>query len=327
VQKKYICNGGRKMTIGSFLKFVEIQTKVASVIPFILGSLYAFYRYESFKLSNFIVMFISLICFDMATTAINNYIDFKKAIKKQGFGYEHHNAMVKDGIRENTAVGIIFTLLIIASFFGVLLTIKTSLVVLLIGIISFGIGIFYTFGPIPISRMPLGEAFSGFFMGFIILFLSIFIHVYDKNIAYLTYTNNILSLSVNILEMLRIFLLSIPTIGAIANIMLANNTCDLEEDIVNQRFTLVYYIGKNNSLKLFAFLYYIGYAAIIASVALRIAPPVLLLVLLTLVPVYNNIKKFTGNPVKSQTFILSVKSMVVMNIAQILAIAVAIALK
>lgn len=309
------------MTLGSFLKFVEIQTKVASVIPFIIGTLYALFRYGSFKLSNFAIMFISLICFDMATTAINNYIDFKKAIKKQGFGYEHHNAMVKHGIKERTALGIIFTLLSIAAIFGIVLTIRTNFVVLLIGMVSFGIGIFYTFGPIPISRMPLGEAFSGFFMGFIILFLAVFIHVYDKNIAYLTYINNILSLNLNVLEILRIFLISIPTVGGIANIMLANNICDVEDDIVNQRFTLVYYIGKQNSIKLFAFLYYIGYAAIIASVIFEIAPLALLLVLLTIIPAYKNIRTFSANPVKNETFVLAVKNMVLMNAAQILVLA------
>ncbi|MCM0647917.1 1,4-dihydroxy-2-naphthoate polyprenyltransferase [Clostridium swellfunianum] len=315
------------MTLISFLKFVEIQTKVASVIPFAIGTLYAVYRYGSFKSSNFIIMFISLICFDMATTAINNYIDFKKAIKKEGFGYEHHNAMVKHGIREKTALGIIFTLITVASTLGLILTVRTSTVVLLIGMLSFAVGIFYTFGPLPISRMPLGEAFSGFFMGFIILFLAIFIHVYDKNIASLTYSYDILSLNINILEIFRIFLISIPTVGAIANIMLANNTCDLEDDIANQRFTLVYYIGKKNSLKLFAFLYYIGYAAIIAAVILRIAPLTLLLALLTLIPVYKNIKTFRSKPVKAETFILSVKNMVLMNVGQVIALAIALVFK
>jgi 1,4-dihydroxy-2-naphthoate polyprenyltransferase len=193
--------------------------------------------------------------------------------------------------------------------------------------VSFGIGIFYTFGPIPISRMPLGEAFSGFFMGFVILFLAIFIHIFDKNIAYLTYMNNILSFNVNILEVLRIFLISIPTIGAIANIMLANNICDVEEDIVNQRFTLVYYIGKKKALKLFAFLYYIGYAAIIVATAFRIAPISLLLVLLTFIPLYKNIKTFSADPVKSRTFVLAVKNMIIMNATQIVVLAVTVALK
>jgi 1,4-dihydroxy-2-naphthoate octaprenyltransferase len=317
----------KKMTISSFLKFVEIQTKVASVIPFILGTLYSVYKYDSFKLDNFIIMFISLITFDMATTAINNYIDFKKAVKKQGYGYEHHNAMVKDGIKEKTAVGIIYTLISIAAVMGLILTLKTSPVVLLFGMLSFAIGIFYTFGPIPISRMPLGEAFSGFFMGFVILFLAIFIHVYDKNIVYLTYINNILSFNINILEVFSIFLISIPTIGGIANIMLANNICDIDDDIVNQRFTLVYYIGKQNALRLFAVLYFIGYAAIIASVALKIAPAMLLLVLLTLIPIYKNIKVFSAKPVKAVNFILAVKNFVLMNVMQIIALIIAIVFK
>ncbi|MGE5633160.1 MAG: hypothetical protein ACM3TR_19000 [Caulobacteraceae bacterium] len=82
------------MTLVSFLKLVEIQTKVASVIPFLLGTFYALYRFNRFNLSNFIIMFVSLICFDMATTAINNYIDYKKAHKIHGYNYESHNAIV-----------------------------------------------------------------------------------------------------------------------------------------------------------------------------------------------------------------------------------------
>lgn len=308
------------MTIKSFLKYVEIQTKVASVIPFILGTLFALYRYNSFNLLNFIIMFISLITFDMATTAINNYIDFKKAYKKQGYGYEFHNAIVRDGIKEKTAVTIIYILLTIASVFGIILTIKTNIVVLLIGMFSFAVGIFYTFGPLPISRMPLGEAFSGFFMGFIITFLAIFIHVYDKNIVLLIYANNILSLNINMPEIFYIFLVSIPAVCTIANIMLANNICDFEDDIENKRFTLPYYIGKNNALKLFASLYYIGFIDIIALTALRIEPVWSLFILIVFIPIYKNIKLFQASPSKRETFVVSVKNHVIMNLAHILMI-------
>jgi 1,4-dihydroxy-2-naphthoate octaprenyltransferase len=273
--------GDIKMTLSSFLKFVEIRTKVASVIPFTLGTLYALYRYHSFNSVNFLIMFVSLISFDMATTAINNYMDFKKANKKQGYGYEVHNAMARDGIKEETAKRVIFTLVGIASVLGIILTLRTSLVVLLIGAVSFAVGIFYTFGPLPISRMPLGEAFSGFFMGFVILFLSMYIHIYDKVIVYITYFHNILSLNINVLEVLSIFLISIPTLCTIANIMLANNICDIEEDIVNKRFTLPYYIGRKNALNLFAVLNYISYADILLLVVLRIAPPAVILVIFT----------------------------------------------
>ena len=39
--------------------------------------------------------------------------------------------------------------------------------------------------------------------------------------------------------------------SGIANIMLANNICDVEEDIINNRFTLPYYLGKKNAFNLF----------------------------------------------------------------------------
>ncbi len=50
------------------------------------------------------------------------------------------------------------------------------------------------------------------------------------------------------IEFIVICLVSIPMIVGIANIMLANNICDLEEDIANKRHTLPYYIGKKNAI-------------------------------------------------------------------------------
>lgn len=69
------------MNIKSFLRFVELPTKVASMIPFLMGTLYALYRFEDFYVLRFGLMFVSLLSFDMATTAINNYYDFKKLPK------------------------------------------------------------------------------------------------------------------------------------------------------------------------------------------------------------------------------------------------------
>lgn len=195
------------MTLKSFLLYVEIQTKVASVIPFILGTLYSLYRYESFSRENFIIMFISLISFDMATTAINNFFDYKKATKntEQHWNIKKVSSSIipRYGFKETTAVAIIFILVSIAIIFGILLTLNTNIVVLLIGMICFVAGILYTFGPIPISRMPLGEIFSGMFMGFVITFLSIYIQ--NQSIITLALAGSMLSLSVNIKEIFYIF--------------------------------------------------------------------------------------------------------------------------
>lgn len=302
------------MSIGNFLKLVEIQTKVASMIPFFLGTMFALYRYDNFKIENFIIMFVSLLCFDMATTAINNFYDYKKATRTKDDKYrKSSNIIGKANLKESTVVITIISLVSIAIIFGCILTFKTDVVVLLIGILSFIVGILYTFGPIPISRMPLGEVFSGFFMGFVILFLSIYIHIFDTNIITLGFENYIVSLSIDIKEVLYIFLISIPAVGGIANIMLANNTCDVEEDIVNKRFTLPYYIGKKSALHLFKSLYYIGYIAIVAAVILKIAPIAALLMLFTLIPVNKHINMFYEKQVKSETFVLGVKNFVIMN--------------
>ena len=306
------------MLINKFFQLVEIRTKLASLIPFSLGSVYAIYRYKSFNLNNFIIMFISLIAFDMATTAINNYIDNAKAKDNSA----NINLISKYGISKSKVLLIIFTLLTIAAIAGIMLVLNTNIVVLLLGVVSFIVGILYTFGPIPISRMPLGEVFSGFFMGFIIIFLSVYIHIYDTNIIILTYQNNILSVGINVLEILSIFLVSIPSIVGIANIMLANNICDVEEDILNKRFTLPYYIGRPMALSLFKLLYYIGYVDLIVLVVLKMLPLASLIMLLTFIVVNRNIKIFENKPIKSENFILSVKNFVLMNATQVVVIGI-----
>lgn len=307
------------LKINNFLDLVEIKTKLASLIPFALGTVFAIYRYRSFKLSNFIIMFISLITFDMATTAINNYVDCKERNKIMiNSGY--NNFTTKYQTSELKVVTIIFALLIVAMMFGIILTLNTNIIILLIGAISFCVGILYTFGPVPISRMPLGELFSGIFMGFVIIILSIYIHVYDQNIISLVYKSNMLNMSINVIEVLYIFLFSIPAINGIANIMLANNICDMDEDIINNRFTLPYYLGREKALMLFRILYYIGYIDIIILVLLKIVPAASLLILLTFIIVNKNLKIFDEKQIKSETFVLSVKNLFIINIPQVIII-------
>lgn len=308
------------MTLASFLKLVEIQTKVASMIPFFLGTFYALYRFERFSLTNFVLMFLSLLTFDMTTTALNNYMDYKRAVKTQGYGYERHNGIVSYNLKEGTVIATIMLLLTIATITGVLLFLNTGIVVLLLGIISFGIGIMYSFGPIPISWTPLGELFSGLTMGFIITFIAAYIHVIELNIFNINIIGLVISININVRELINIFLVSLPAIVGIANIMLANNICDIEDDIENKRYTLPIYIGKEASLQLFALLYYIGFAAIAAAAAVGAIPIVSVITLITFVPVSRNIKLFKQVQTKKDTFVFAVKNFVLMNMVLVLSI-------
>jgi len=301
------------MSLRSFLKLVEIQTNVASVIPFLLGTFYARYRFNDFKAYHFFLMLISLLCIDMATTAINNYFDYKNANRKYGYGYERHNAIVRDNLKESTVLAVIFTLFAVAVVSGFLLFLNTNVVVLILGGISFLVGIFYTFGPVPISRTPLGEIFSGLFMGLVIPFISIYIHIFDDEILSLDFSGTILHFRFDIPEILYMILLSLPSVAGIANIMLANNICDMEDDLENKRYTLPIYIGKDRALALFRLLYYIGYMALMVLLALRVLPLVSALTLLTFFIVRKNIKAFYEKQTKKDTFVLAVRNFVIMN--------------
>jgi 1,4-dihydroxy-2-naphthoate polyprenyltransferase len=315
------------MSLLSFLKLVEIPTKVASVIPFALGTLYSVYRFGRFNPGNFIMLFISLICFDMVTTAINNYYDYKKAHKTHGYGYESHNAIVSYNIRESTVIITILSLLAVASVFGFMLFLNTTPVILLLGALSFAVGILYSFGPVPISRTPLGEILSGLFMGFIIVFISIYVHIYDMGFINLSFDGSMLGLSFDLKEVLYIFLLSIPTVSGIANIMLANNICDMDDDLENRRYTLPIYVGREKALSIFKALYYIAYIDLIILLVLGITPATTALTLFTFIPVNRNIKSFYENQSKKDTFILAVKSFLIINMVQLFAMVGAIVIE
>ena len=67
------------MSIKTFLELVEIQTKLASFFPFLLGALFAALYFKEFNLGNTLLFFAAMLIFDMTTTAINNFMDFLKA--------------------------------------------------------------------------------------------------------------------------------------------------------------------------------------------------------------------------------------------------------
>jgi len=310
------------LSLAAFFKLVEIRTKIASFTPFVLGNLYLLYHYSNFNILNFLLLFFSLLCVDMGTTAVNNYQDFIRAQKKQGYNYEEHNAVVNFNLSKRDVKIIILLLFFLAVVSGLLLYKNTDVIVLIIGVSSFIIGILYTSGPVPISRTPLGEIFSGFTMGFFITFLSIYVHKLD--LVDLVINSNLLIAKLKYIEIIKIFIYSLPLIFGIANIMLANNICDIDDDLENKRFTLPIYISRSKSLKLFRLLYYFSYFSILIAVLIKILPAVSLLSLLSIFKVEQNLKQFEKHQSKKDTFILSVKNFVIINYFTAITLVIAI---
>ncbi|NJD02932.1 MAG: 1,4-dihydroxy-2-naphthoate polyprenyltransferase [Ruminiclostridium sp.] len=308
------------MHLKGFLGLVEIRTKVASAIPLLLGTVYVLYRYDTFDFTNFLLFFCSLILIDMSTTALNNYFDWKRANKRHGYNYEIHNSIEKYRLKDKSVVAVILVMLLSAMVIGIVLVIRTNLVVLAVGALSFFIGIIYSFGPLPISRTPLGEALSGFFMGFVIVFLAIYVHAFKGDILAYTIEGTDILLRIGMEDIIFIFLVSLPLLCGIANIMLANNICDVEDDIENGRHTLPVYIGKKRSVVLLNALYYTSYADILFLVLIGVLPIFSLSTLLTLIPVYKGIKLFNAVQSKKDTFSVTVKSF--MMIGTIMAVTI-----
>lgn len=313
-----------EMKINVFLDLVEFRTKVASVIPFIAGIIFTLYRYNRFEADLLALFFISMLCIDMATTAMNHFSDSKRAINKSGYNYESHNAVNKYDISLLKVKSVIGILLLMGATAGLFLFIKTDLVILFVGILAFAVGILYSNGPIPISSIPLGEIVSGLMMGGMIFFVTVYIQVYD--LGHIIYQLNgfQFSISVDLLELLVIALASGPLVLMISNIMLSNNLCDLEDDIINKRYTLPYYAGKKLGLLIYAWSYYFCYILIVIGVILTWLPATSLLTLLTIFPVYKNIKTFKALQDKASTFSLAIKNFFIIALTYIVSIAIAL---
>ncbi|HEL2000142.1 TPA: 1,4-dihydroxy-2-naphthoate polyprenyltransferase [Streptococcus suis] len=309
------------LSLPAFLEFVEMKTKVASVFPMTLGILWAIYRYQTFNWLNTLLFIIAVLSFDMCTTAINNSMDYHKA-KDETYRQES-NVIGKFSLDFRQMIGIVLALLIFSLLVSLLLVWRTSWLLLPMGALCFLIGIFYTFGPIPLSRMPLGEVFSGVTMGFGIFFLAVFIQD-PAGLLTSQVSGQWMTLQFSWTKIIDIIVMSLPLVTLIANIMLANNTCDLEEDIRNHRYTLVYYIGKKNALKLYFVLASLPWLLWIIYCLTGFLPIWALIGLIGVWPAYKSLETFLKKQVKRETFIEAVKSFVLFALLYVVILALAL---
>ncbi len=275
-----------------FLSYVEIKTKITSLFAFLMTIAFIIYREQEISWKRTIVFFCSMFIFDLTTTAINNYIDTKT--NEQTLQFKRQKSLI-----------IIFVLFGISAALGLYLAFITDIVVLLLGGLCFLAGVLYTYGPVPISRQPLGEILSGVFYGLFIPFLLLYINMPEGTFLSFVIGWDKVSAEIFVRPVLEVLLLSVIPVCTTANIMLANNICDVEKDVAVKRHTLPYYLGKK-ALILFATLYYLCYADMILMVALGILSPVCLLLLPTFLIVQKNINIFMKHQEKATTFVTSI---------------------
>ena len=217
---------------------------------FFIGLAYSYYHYHTLHIGLVFIYFVAMFLFNMAVDILDNYNDYHHAIDVHD--YKHKTNIIG---RENLSLKLVFrimmSLIIVSALMGIGLSMIVGWPLLVMGVYCYLVGIFYSSGPRPLSSLPLGEFFLyGFTMGFMISLICVYLNAYDQFVW-------------NFSTIGSIFLISLPNTLWIANLMLANNICDLEEDEKNNRYTIVHYLGetariesfcKHESLSLFGLL-------------------------------------------------------------------------
>lgn len=285
--------------IKKFFKYVEIMTKITSVFAFLMTLAFLFHERQPINIKLTLIFFASMFIFDLTTTAINNYIDSKD-----------YPEMLP--LPRRAALIIILVMFTISTALGLYLAYCTDIVVLLVGALCFLCGVCYTYGPLPISRLPFGEVCSGVFQGILTPFLLLYINMPKGTFLTYALSPSEVSLSLNVWPLLTLLLLCMIPTCLTANIMLANNICDIDADVKVNRFTLPYFLGLKHSLTLYAVLYYIAYLTPCIMVVLGMLHPACLLYLLTFPIVQKNIGIFRKEQKKPATFLTAIKNYIVL---------------
>lgn len=273
--------------IQKFNALVQIQTIIISALPYIIGSLMASYYYHHFNLSYCLWLFLAVISFHLAVNGHNQYTDYLRYKKNHVTSY--NNILEKFNISQKWARNVIILLTLVSATIGIILSFKVGWIILLIGFFSYLIGYCYSGGPYPILKTPFGEPASGITMGYNITLLGIYVNIYNIH-------------PFDSFFWAKAIIVACPAIFVIANVMLANNICDVEEDVKIGRKTLPFYIGRKNALIVLCIYYALAYFFLILSVVLHYLPTLALGGLLTIPLVYRSTRTFVKDPHKETTF-------------------------
>ena len=273
--------------IQKFNALVQIQTIIISALPYIIGSLMASYYYHHFNLSYCLWLFLAVISFHLAVNGHNQYTDYLRYKKNHVTSY--NNILEKFNISQKWARNVIILLTLVSATIGIILSFKVGWIILLIGFFSYLIGYCYSGGPYPILKTPFGEPASGITMGYNITLLGIYVNIYNIH-------------PFDSFFWAKAIIVACPAIFVIANVMLANNICDVEEDVKIGRKTLPFYIGRKNALIVLCTYYVLAYIFLILSIVLHYLPTLALGSLLTIPLVYRSTRTFVKDPHKETTF-------------------------
>lgn len=283
------------MSLSTFTELVELRAKAASIFPFFTGLFFSWYVLGSANGLYAVLFFIAMLLFNMTVDTLDNYNDYMHSSEdkwKSGT-----NIIGRKHISLNLIRTLIVGMIVPSALIGIYLVFQVGLPLLWMGLICFAIGIMYSSGPRPISSTPFGEVASGFAMGVMITLISVYVNSYQL----FAWDTSLLA---------QILLASSPLFFWIANIMLANNICDAQEDEVNHRWTIVHYIGVKNALLMFNAANVLAVLLVFYAMYVGVFPLALFPILLAVPLIIKESLIFNHEQIKTKTFVCAVQIMI-----------------
>ena len=245
---------GVRPTFGDFLRLVDIRTKIVSVSSLLVGTAWALATApRSFSWSLFAMMAAAAILIDMGTTGFNSYFDFITGVDTRESDQERFKALVQSAIDPRIALHLSFALYAVAMPIGVAIGARAGWGAVATGAFCMLFAYFYSGGPHPISRTPVGEFFAGGLLGGALIVVAAFVHTQRLDAATL--------------------LVGLPSSLIIAGILSTNNACDRVGDERAGRRTLAIVLGPERSHWPVFTLVAAAYAAVALLAAMRVLPP------------------------------------------------------
>jgi len=220
--------------VGGLSAFVLTQWPLARMVRLTLsggasfGSLYR----PVLSVRSLLLWLLMLVCAVAAQSAANTLNDYKDFVAgtdtEQNCVDTTDASIIYNHLAPKTARNFGIACLIVALVAGVVVAAFSSLWLLVVGVVGIAALMTYSYGPAPVSYLPLGEVVSGVTFGLLI--------------AVGTFVALTRSWSWMLL------LPCVQQVISIGLIMMTNNTCDIERDTEAGRRTLPVLLGRRRSL-------------------------------------------------------------------------------
>lgn len=289
-----------KLTIPVILTLISWNTLSASIFPILIGILYSQYHYHTVNKIDMAIYFVITIMIHLIVNVLDNLNDFEVAVQHKADMILNINPIYKSHLNKKQVLSVIYTLMMITIFLGIWLVIRTNLILLIIGVVALGIATLYSK---IFQNSGIGELLSGLTMGFLIVFSGVYINTFS-------------TVPMSLKEIIEVFIVSLPNTLWIANMMLANNICDIDYDRKCGRNTYPIRVGIQKAISAFNWFNVLAFIAIIVAVILKLIPISMLLTLILIPFVYKQCRIFKEKQDKATTFLAAVKILAIGSLIQ-----------